>query len=301
MSLNESIDVFLLQYAPENWSKLQRLLHFLGPPLPANGYVRIGLRDCESHLEKVNVLWRVATRLRPNLAKDREELELMGGSSNLNSQEYAAMCESVVGALYSAIDGLRLFIFGAYQHVQGVQRNSNGKLFQKAKDMKYGPELPEEIRTALAKAADEWFFELREFRTELTHGSTGSCHLDNASNRILYVNDGLKKGTTAHFQEDIEGLLKGYQRKIVELVEEIAQFHLLKLVPVPTFQICGWYRSRWYGRTVMAGASTSWNDGQCLSHDWFEFLEGFMCPLAKRCAAYERKYPGGFAAFSAAQ
>lgn len=291
---------FLIQYLPERWSQIQKLLSFLGPPVAVNGNVRIGLQDCEGHLEKVDVLWRISNRLRPELAKDREELERLGGTSNQNSEEYAAICEATVCSLYSAIDGLRKFIHGAYSKVQGVQNSSNGKLFDKAAEQKYGPGFPEDIRLLLTEARDNWFRELRKFRTELTHGRTGSCHLNPATGLISYFNDGLGNNHKSHVINDIEGKLREYQKGILELVESICHYHLGLLEPHPTFHICGTYRARWYGRTVLASPAASWADGQCLSHDWFEREDGYMCPMAKDCPAYKKKYPGGYTAFTAA-
>ncbi|MBL9144945.1 MAG: hypothetical protein JNM99_14790 [Verrucomicrobiaceae bacterium] len=295
-----SEDVFLINYAPEKWSQLERLLHFLGPPLAHNGNVRIGLQDCEAHLQKVDVLWRIAERLRPNLVLDREELERIGGTSNQHSEEFAAMCEGIVCSLYSAIDGLRTFFFGAHKHVQGIQDSSNGKLFDKAVEGKYGAGFPEDLRLLLAEARDAWFTDLRKFRTELTHGTTGSCHLDAQTGQILYFNNGLGTRDSSYVVEDIEGKLRGYHQRILELVESIAHYHLAVIEPHPTFQICGMYRARMYARTVLASAGASWADGQCLSHDWFEKEEGFLCPLAAQCPAYQNKYPGGYDAFTKA-
>lgn len=102
--------------------------------MPDDSNVRIGLRDCERHLNRAIVYGRIVARLRPNLVHGREELEKYGGSDDLNSEEYAAVCEAIIATLYSALDGLRTFLFGAYRKVQGVQNGSNGKLFERAKN-----------------------------------------------------------------------------------------------------------------------------------------------------------------------
>jgi len=124
------------------------------------------LRDCEQHLDKVDVLWRVSQTLRPNLAIDREELDRLGGTSNTHSQELAAVYESIVCALYSALNGLRTFLFGVHRNVKGVQNGSNGKLFDRAQEAKYGPGFSEEVRALLSAARNTWFLRLREIRTE---------------------------------------------------------------------------------------------------------------------------------------
>ncbi len=288
-------NVFLLQFAPEDWSSLGKLQRFAGPPLPDNGNVHGGLRDCGSHLEKVEVFWGIAEKLRPNLALDRAELERLGGTSNQNSREYAAVCESVVLALYSAIDGVRTFIYGAYPKVQGVQKGSNEDLFKRAKECKYGAGFPEAIRAWLAEDYEEWFTSLRTLRTVLSHGATGSCHLDNEAGNIRYFNEGLRKGPRANFIEDIEATLRLYQTKVTELIEAVAQYHLALLQPVPVFQMCGTYKARWYSRMVSYRLGMTIQNGQCMSYDWFETETGYYCPLASQCDAYQRKWPAGSA------
>lgn len=291
-------DVFLLNFMPEQWTSLHKLRYFLGAPLPNDGSVRIGLRDCEQHLSKVQVLWRVAERLRPNLILDREELERIGGTANLHSQELAAVFESIICALYSSLDGLRKFLFGVYRNVKGVQNGSNGKLFDRAQEKQYGPGFSEEIRLLIAEARKSWFLRLREIRTELTHGSTGTCHLDTKTNLVRYFNEGIKREGGNLFLDDIEGLVRTFDGKVRELIHSIAAYFYTQLEPVLQFQICGMYRARWYGRMVAAAPNISSKDGHCLSYDWFEKEPGYFCPLAKQCSAYERKWPGGSASAS---
>ncbi len=238
-------------------------------------------------------------KTRPSLALDREELELIGATSNVNSKEFAAIGESAICALYSALDGLRTFLFGTYRRIQGVQNGSNGRLFERAKRASYGPGFPEEVRALLATAYDSWFPSLRRFRTELTHGSTGSCHLDVTSQRIRYINGGFAQGGPAFVLEDFEHMLRETDQNIRALIEAVAALHFAKLAPMPRFVICGTYRAHWYGRLVAASATVNSNDGHCLSYDWFETADGYYCPLAKKCAAYQRKWPGGSTAFLA--
>lgn len=285
--------VFLLQFAPETWSSLRKLRAFVGPPMSDDSNVRIGLRDCESHLDKVVVAWRVLARLRPNLKFDREELDRLGGTDNINAQEYALICESIVAALYSAIDGLRTFIYGMHRRVQGVQRSSNGKLFDRAAANEYGAGFPEGVRRLLAHARDEWFLRLRGFRTELTHGSTGSCHFDETTNHIQYFNSGIEQDGRTFIIDDIEAYLREVETKISFLIEAIAEFHLATLESIPQFKICGMYRGRWYGRMVAFSPGLTFADGHCMSYDWFEKLEGHFCPLADKCQAYLHKWPAG--------
>lgn len=287
-------EIFLLQFAPDTWSSLTKLLHFVGPPLPNDSNVRVGLRDCASHLEKAEVLWRVAQRVRPEMLRDKEELERFGGTSGQNSMEFAAVCEAIVCEFYSAIDGLRTFLFGVHRKVKGVQNGSNGKLFERAENGGYGEDFPEEISVLLASSMPAWFSDLRTLRTELTHGSTGSCHLN--GDGVLYMNQGITRDGKALFIEDIEQKLRHYDLGLRGLVEAVANHYLGLLLPEPQFKMCGTFKARWYGRMAAVAPTMTRGDGQCLSWDWFEKEEGLFCPLASACPAYERKWPGGSAA-----
>ena len=178
---------------PERWSTTQKLLGFLGPPYPTKGYIRDGLETCEAHLHKVEVLRRIALKLRPDLPKDRAQLEEIGASQQHHSQEFAAICETIICELYSVLDGLRTFIYGAYRHVQRVQNESNERLLKRAADNVYGPGIPEEICAFLAGAYNTWFPHLRNLRKELTHGSVGFCDLDQTTDLVRYFNEGIKE------------------------------------------------------------------------------------------------------------
>jgi hypothetical protein len=292
-------NLFFLEFAPERWTTLHKLAGFAGPPLPNNAYVRIGLRDCGQHLDKTALFFGIAERLRPNLALDREELDRIGATSNLNSQDFAALGESIICTLYSALDGLRGFLYGTYRDVKCIQNGSNEQLFKRAKAGKYGHGFPEEIRALLAAAYDSWFPSFREFRTELTHGSTGTCHLDVKTQRIRYLNDGIKREGRTFVLEDFEHMLRQTDQNIRSLVDAVAAFHFATLEPTLKFVICGVYRSHLYYRLVAPSATVSSNDGHCLSYDWFEKKEGYYCPRAKKCGAYGRKWPGGSAEFLA--
>ena len=287
-------NVFLLSFNPSNWSFLHRLHAFLGPPLSSDANVRIGLRDCEGHLAKVAICWRIARRLRPNLFLDREELEKYGGSDDLHSKEFAVVCESVIAGLYSAIDGLRTFLFGAYRKVSRVQKGSNRQLFERAANNQYGIGFPEPIRLKLAEAWEDWFPPLRKLRTQLTHGSAGTCHLDKAG-RIVYLNEGMGERAEHTFLQDVETYLKQTERSVRELIEDVCAFHYSKLQAIPRFTICGWYHARWYARMVSPNAELSWDHGHCLSYEWFEREHEHFCPMANQCEAYKRKWPGGLA------
>ena len=285
--------IFHLQFAPEKWSQLYRLCNFVGLVFPNNRDAYDGLTACDGHLGKVPVLERIAERLLPDLPKDREELDKYGASRNLNSQEYAALWETMICELYASLDGLRQFLYGIYREVRKVQNASNEKLFRRAFDNEYGPEFSVAIRLQLAQAYETWFPKLRKLRTELTHGKVRSCHLDSKTGKISYMNDGLGNERRSFVIEDVTAVLQGYEAPIRQLLDAIAEAVFIGLEKKPHFQICGIYLGRIYARMVVPSANMSSQDGQCLSWDWFEQEKEHFCPLATRCSAYKSKWPGG--------
>lgn len=291
-------DVFLIQFIPERWSNLEKLLRHLNASAGKNGNVRKGLHDCSSHLAKIPVFWRIAEKLRPGLQNDENELETYGGTSGLSGAEMAAIFESIICELYSALDGLRLFFYGEYRNVKGVQNSSNGKLFGNAENQKYGPEFPEEIRCLLSKASAEWFLELRGFRTELTHGSAGFCSWNKEKDTITYMNQGIKDAPNRlQFIDDMESKIRFYEASVMTLVEAISEYYLDRVDNIPVFQVCGMFKARVYTRAVVINRNTVFSDGHCLAHEWFDRDPELRCPIAERCAAYGRKFPGGLSAF----
>lgn len=177
-----------------------------------------------------------------------------------------------------------------------VQNSSNGELFERAANNVYGPEFPEDVRILLTAAWNEWFQELRKIRTELTHGCVGTCHLDAKTKQISYFNEGIIDRNIRFKDPDIEEYLRKTERKIRELIESICRFHFLKLDRKPHFAICGWYLARYYARMVSPDSNLNWDDGHCLSYEWFEKTPDLFCPMASRCGAYTRKWPGGLTA-----
>ncbi|HEX8076728.1 MAG TPA: hypothetical protein VF511_02850, partial [Chthoniobacterales bacterium] len=114
---------------------------------------------------------------------------------------------------------------------------------------------------------------------------------------IRYFNEGIKREkAVAFFLDDIEGVLRTFSGQVQELVQLIAAHYYNQLIPTPRFHMCGTYRGRWYGRMVAAAPNLSFADGHCISYDWFEKEADYFCPMAKRCPAYKRKWPGGSAA-----
>jgi hypothetical protein len=279
---------FGLTFVPWRWSAIERLRPFVGPPFKVERDVSKGVRMTDGHLGKFRILVTLANDQAPTLEQDRAQLEARGHTSALRSKEYAALVETLICSLYSAIDGMRLAIYGAHKGISKVQRGSNGELFEIASGKKFGPGFPEAIRLALDEANKSWFPDLRRYRTELIHGEVGSCHLDSKTDKIVYMHSSLGSATRALVIEDICAELSRLYTSVFDLAERVYGYLFTQLDPVTRRIVCGFYRGRLYERDVAPAPDLSFDSGTCRSLTWFEKEPGYECPLRGECGAYAR-------------
>lgn len=286
-------ETFFLKFTPERWTPFERFRAFAPDTYP-DKWVAYGLTAIQDHLTKYEVIAGLVNDLIPTIDEDRKELDKTGYSSSRRSRQIAALCEVLVCELYSSMDGLRDSLFGIYRKVKGIQRSSNDALFKRAKERKYGDEFPEPLRKAMSDAYDAWFQKLKKLRTEVTHGQVGHCHLDKETKKISYLNSGLGDQKKALLIKDFIYHVSRFFTEIRELLDVIFSFLYKTLKPIPRLQICGIYKARWYVRMVAPTENLSFSDGNCVSWDWFENLEGHQCPFSSKCEAYTRKQKVNF-------
>ncbi len=273
-------DKFALDFLPERWDSLRRFLKTVGPPFPTSPGVLSGSHAVSGHLEKYDLLADLANRLTPHLGEDSEELHRDGFTPAIRSREFAALAETLICTLYSALGGLRDALYEAHRTVRSVQRKSTNELFKRAAEKTYGPEFPGPIRACLAEAYGTWFPRLREIRVAVTHGGTGFCHLDTQTTRIAYFHGGLKT-------DDIVTEVNADSVAVRKLIEDVFAHLCTLLEPVPRKVVCGIYKARFYEREITPGPTLTFASGRCLSRQWFEKEAGHECPLRQRCPAYE--------------
>ena len=274
-------DKFFIDFAPERWSPLRRFLKLVGPPFPTSPGVLSGAHAASGHLEKYDLLADLANRLAPLLVEDAEELHREGFTPAVRSREFAALAETLVCTLYSALGGLRDTLFEAYRRVPSVQRKSTKELFKRAAEKTYGPGFPETIRASLAEAYGTWFPRLREIRVAVTHGETGFCHLDAKTERIVYFHGRLKS-------DDIVAEVNADAIAVRKLVDEAFSYLCTLLEAIPRKVLCGAYKARLYEREITPDPELTFASGRCLSHEWFEKEAEYECPLRSTCGAYAR-------------
>lgn len=264
----------------------------LGDPLPTTPEVYEALDICINRLNKYEVFSRIAARIQSELPKDREELDLLGASRNLNSAEFGVTVEAMLSELYGTCDGIREFLYALFPKTRGVSRKRNETVFRRAHDASYGGEFPEPVRIVLAEAYQSWFPSLRDLRRQIAHKEGGSFHLHPETNKVVYFH-GPSVGRTRLIVDDVMRMVTDYEKAVRATLEAIADHFVKQLAAKPRMYPCGMYLARMYVRMVAPATDLTVHSGHCASWNWFEKDSNLFCPLAKQCGAYQRKWPGG--------
>ena len=96
--------------------------------------------------------------------------------------------------------------------------------------------------------------------------------------------------------DDVMEFVCEFEKCVRDTLDSIAAYFLERLAPIPRMYPCGTFLARIYIRMVAPDPNLTIHSGHCASWDWFETEREFFCPLAERCGAYQRKWPGGYAA-----
>lgn len=276
-------DGFLLAFVPEQWDAVKKFGTFKYEALEGNRCFSRGINATSDHLEKFRVLAEIGNDLIPGFDHDADELDKNGYSPAKYSRKFAAIAECSINELYAALDGVRDVIYAVYSNVQGVQKKSTSKLFSKAKNNEYSIGFPAGINKLLSIAHDEWFLELRKYRTEFTHGSLGSCSKDRDNGKISYMHSGLGSQSRALVIDDFIA----YVNKVYEecrLLQENIFSYLYKELPLkPAKILCGFYTGLAYMRSIEPEEELTMHSGICESSHY-----EVKCPLSETCAAYSR-------------
>ena len=280
-------DKFLLSFVPESWDAIKVFSTFPLEIVRNEGLLSRGLKSVNDHLEKYRTFAGLANKLIPGFEVDREQVEIDGYSPAIHSKEFAAIVESCICELYSTLDGVRDVIFVIYNDVKGVQKKSNEKLYRKALDCEYGKGFPPELNKILARAYEDWFKNLRNFRTEMVHGSLGSTSMDRETKKIRYFNRGLGKDGNMLITRDFVEFISRLYLKVLSHLNEVFNFLYNTLSLRPTTVMCGIYKGRFYERLVEPERPLTNSSGCCAARQWFDDIPEFKCPLSQSCKAYE--------------
>jgi hypothetical protein len=276
----------LVYFSPQHWGELQRFVRLYHKTYQFDERTLHILHGVVGHFHKATTLLRVAHTMSPHLKEDIEELNAKGHSSGKRGSELAAIGETVFCELYSAIGCARHIISEIYRGYQGVTSNKTRTFFQNAFDRKLDERLPLAIREACQQA--QWFNELRRLRDAVIHSDVGSCHLDESTGKIRYLQESLRVGEKAFFLDDFFEKMESFYRDVNLFLGKIFRVLNQTLKDDEVWQMCGVFNSLIYTRFVRPAEAIDFNSGRCDALTWFEKEGNKRCPLADNCGAYKK-------------
>jgi hypothetical protein len=102
-----SPELFLIMFAPQEWTPARRFSFFLGPPFSISRGLVQATRAAENRRQKHSILAGLAKQLRFGLTEDYQELESVGFTSAARSKRFSAVVETMFLELYSSLDAVR--------------------------------------------------------------------------------------------------------------------------------------------------------------------------------------------------
>jgi hypothetical protein len=278
---------FIVTFYPEGWNHAKKFQAFLGSPFPVKGELKKGTNTVNGHFQRLQHVLTIANRILVTLPEDARELDETGMSPALRCQEFALLVETMYCEMYSCLDGLRRCVYGIYRNVRKVQNGSTEKFFKLAPE--YGPEFPESFRSKLTDSYGSWFPQLREIRTEVTHGEVGSCYFDRDKKTVTYFQPGINRNERDLIVEDVVSKLNELQENVNELVEHFFKFWYQQLEVRERVVHCGMWNAKMYARIVAPEPGLTFASGCCDSVNWFKDEPHYACPMRENCGAYSNR------------
>lgn len=275
----------VLVFWPEAWGEAERFAQLHTATHQFNELERRFVAGVGAHFNKAMTLEALASKLRPNLEIDRQQLEERGHTPASNSTELAAVIEAGILELYSTVDCVAKVIFAIYgkKHIRGLKQSTRG-LFKGFN--KITGEFPEEIKAILRTAT--WYDDLRTIRDELVHRQTGVCNLDHQTNVVSYVHLGMRSEGRAFIIEDIFAWFREKRDAVNFFLGPLYQYLNSQLSPTPIHVVCGMTQGRILMRSINPTEKLTFDSGQCMSYRWFQQPGNPGCPFSERCGAYKR-------------
>lgn len=272
-------------FAPERWGEVDVFKHFHAGTHTFQKDTTKAIAGVINHFGKALTLYQLSLKLLPNLSLDENELQSKGYSSAANAREFSAVLEEVFTELYSSIDCTRKIIVSIYKKTRGLQ-DSTRKLFRNVRDNVIGDDFPMELKQAILQS--DWYDELRSIRDELTHSDIGNCWTDKENGTVSYIHHGIHRSGKPLIIEDVMGRILFLIESVNTFLGTVFNFLNTQLEFTTIDQVCGIFFGRVYLRKLPFTPPININSGTCVSHKWFDNLEGFRCPLAESCGAYSR-------------
>lgn len=280
-------NVILINFTPEMWGEVTRFRRFYRSTYSFNHATTSALNGVEGHFQKYSALMKLTTEMIPKLAEDEEELYKKGYSTCLRSQQLAAIVETVICELYSAVDCTRKVLSAIYD-LPGSNVKKTSRLFINAEEGKIDDRVPIEIINALIEAKKDWYLDLQKIRVAVNHSDIGSCGFLHGD-KVSYSHSDLGKNLgNVLASDDIFGDVRNYFMKVNQFLGVVFKALNDTLNDEPTGQICGTFGGRVYLRLVSVYEAIDFNSGLCESYKWFEQQSNPTCPFVNTCGAYLR-------------
>ena len=275
-------------YAPEQWGTLEKFNKFYSNTFNFDNAGKRSVSGALSHFRKAETLRNLATKIAPNIVADENEMNHLGFSHCLNTNELSAVIESVVLELYSSIDCTRKVITSIYPNIRGIPTGSTRKFFAKIQDKtdELDEEFPEQLVTAVVEAS--WYEDFRKIRDELTHLETGNCSKDRETGKIRYMHSGFNIDGRALIIEDIFEEIEQNISNINQFLGQVFAYLYTQLNDKAVPQLCCILEGRPYLRDVSPIEATDFHGGICRSKEWFDLDQNPKCIFANNCGAYSR-------------
>jgi hypothetical protein len=273
-------------FAPERLTHAEIFSLFNSATHKFNSITKRKISGVTNHLRKAARFSQLQSEHFHKLMIDWNELEDIGYTPAENSNLSAAIFESQITELYSAVDCTTAVIFQIYRHhhVRGLKDSTRG-MFEKIRNGQIKDGLPEPLYELFINA--DWFEEFRIIRDEITHSDTGSCHFNKEQNRIEYNHEGifpndqpLNIANAVQWTEQTSSTVRLF-------IEGVFSFLRTTLSSNEVQIICGIFYGRPYTRKLGHEINLNLNSGECISRNWFDNNHEFVCPLKSNCGAYK--------------
>lgn len=271
-------------FAPESWGMVARYSKFYEATHQLSSEARKALRGISGHFDKAVIFRSLASDLRAGVALDVEHLHTHGYTELEHSRKLAAVIESEIQELYSAVDCTRQVVHCLFSKTCRGFPESTRRTFQAIRDGKLTGLAPELERTF---ANAHWYWQLLHMRDALTHSDTGMCRtLDGTT--ISYSHPGLTQHGQPLEIPDIFQRLESLANSVNQFIGEVFYYLYGQLKQEPVMQICGIFEGRFYFRQVAPLPDLSFHSGVCGTRHYEASAGGRRCPLAEQCGAFTR-------------
>jgi len=275
----------LRMFAPERWGQVERFRVLSPTTHELRGHQKRVLAGVENHFHKALTLLAIADRMLPTLALDEVELEENGFTPAQNARDLAAVLEGVITELYSVVDCTAKFLHFIYGPTSRGFKESTRRMFSHVDEITGS--FPNRLKDTVRSCG--WYEELRKIRDELTHRDVGSCSPDRESGAVRYFHSSLWDGERIKPIDDIFGWVRTNLNAVNEFIGTV--FHELNssIVSGTVTQMCGMVEGRMLMRLLDVSQPVDFDNGVCLSAQWFEKPDLPSCPFAQGCGAYKRR------------